>query len=66
VIKFEFTMSDIDAENMFFCIHDHICNMKCKRLDFIADGDNASANWMVAHIAYLETLMPQMLNKRVD
>lgn len=66
MIKFEFTMSDVDAENIFNCIHSHICDMRAKRIEYIQDGYGAEAKWMVAHIAYLETLMPQMSNTRVD
>jgi hypothetical protein len=72
VIKFEFTVSDEDAENIFSCIQSHIVDIKSKMLDERASDHVVNADWMKRvdwmekHVVYLQGLMPKMLNTRVD
>jgi hypothetical protein len=58
VVRFEFTLDDVDAENLISILNDE----KCRALEKAFDSD-----WYKAHAAYLEDLKQKVLagNTRV-
>ncbi len=58
MVKFEFTLDDVDAENLISILNDE----KCRALEKTLDSD-----WYKAHAAYLEDLKQKVLagNTRV-
>ena len=66
MIKFEFTVDDQDAANIFNCIQSHIVETMSKAIDERMKGNIDNADWLNKHVLYLKGLMPQMLNTRVN
>lgn len=63
-VKFEFTLSDADAENLFGCISSCICQSNVNLMKAIKEGDEAIE---IAHrndINYLKELKSKLLNTR--
>lgn len=71
MVKFEFTLSDVDAENLIGVLHDEQERTRAKARKYIkpdmSDVDQANANWYTAHADYLEELKQKVLggNTRV-
>lgn len=72
MIKFEFTLSDIDASNLISILHDAKIAAQHSALDYItmnmSDDDAAKLDWFNSHAAYLEGLKQKVLsgNHRVE
>jgi hypothetical protein len=65
MIKFEFTLSDVDAQNLISILHDEQVRMLNKALVFLAKVNEhcgnhraaqANVDWYNAHADYLEGL----------
>ena len=62
MIHFDFTVDDIDAENIMDCIHTEACRMN-EAAAFEEDA-NKNASYE-KHALYLKELMGKMHNKQV-
>ena len=71
MVKFEFTLDDIDAENLIGILRDERVRTLSKAQKFQSDemtqADQANAAWYTAHATYLEHLKQKVLagNTRV-
>ena len=67
-VKFEFTLSDVDAENMIDMFNMHKNKMLFKAVSFLAKNDNQMADWYNRQADYVEELKQKILagNTRVD
>lgn len=71
-VKFEFTLSDIDASNLIDIIQQDICRTRFGATEFIKTPmtatDQANLDWHNKHAEYLEGLKQKVLsgNKRVE
>ena len=75
MVHFDFTVDDRDAEMIFGCIHDRICNMR-ERIFFdsmsmeksTSEVDikhyTAQIEWYKSHIKYIEGLIEKMIKGR--
>lgn len=66
MVKFEFTLSDADAENLFGCVNSSIGRSNEKILDAMAEQDYALVRAYTADIEYLKELKKKLLNTRVE
>lgn len=72
MIKFEFTLSDIDASNLIDIIHSAKCKALSDASQFIKSSmtraDQANLDWYNGHADYLEGLKQKVLdgNRRVE
>ncbi len=62
MIHFDFTVDDVDAENIMDCIHSEICRI---RESAISEPKLVVREWLVNHADYLERLKVLMTNQRV-
>lgn len=67
-VKFEFTLSDVDAENMIDMFNAHKNQMLFKAGSFLAKNDDQMAYWYNCQSDYVEELKQKILagNTRVD
>lgn len=63
MIHFDFTVEDVDAENIFDCINSEI--RRCNRRKLSSDI-KAEIEWFERHIEYLKTLKTKMKNTRAE
>ncbi len=61
MIRFEFTLDDVDAENLISILNDEKCRALEKVTDCLAQGSKDHANWYKAHSTYLEHLKQKIL-----
>lgn len=72
MVKFEFTLSDVDAENLIGILHDAQLDARYKAQKFIKQKmsrvDQANLDWYNAHADYLQALKEKILagNTRVE
>ena len=64
-IKFEFTLSDVDAANLIAILHEEKVRIMVKAQEFIKPEmtkvDQANRQWYNGHAEYLERLKPKVL-----
>lgn len=67
-VKFEFTLSDVDAENMIDMFNMHKNQMLFKAVSFLSKNDDKMADWYNRQADYVEELKQKILagNSRVD
>lgn len=71
MVKFEFTLNDVDASNLISILHDEKLRAIDKSQTFISPqmskADRANADWYLGHADYLEGLKQKVLagNTRV-
>ena len=71
-VRFEFTLSDIDASNLIAILHEEKVRIMGKAQDFIkpqmTKTDRANLDWYNGHAEYLEELKQKVLagNRRVE
>lgn len=71
-VKFEFTLSDIDASNLIDILQNEKARVLAKGMDFIkpemTNADRLNLNWCNSHAEYLEGLKQKVLagNTRVE
>ena len=67
-VKFEFTLSDVDAENMIDIFNMHKNKMLFKAVSFITKSDDQMADWYNRQADYAEELKQKILagNTKVD
>lgn len=71
MIKFEFTLSDVDASNLLDIIHSAKCKALHDAMEFIKPSmtkvDQANVDWYNGHAEYLDGLKDKILDghKRV-
>ena len=71
-VKFEFTLSDIDAANLIAILHEEKVRIMVKAQEFIKPQmtkvDQANLDWYNGHADYLEDLKKKVLagNTRVE
>ncbi len=72
MVKFEFTLNDIDASNLISILHDAKVQAIAKGQEFITNPmtttGQANLDWYRGHAEYLEGLKQKVLagNKRVN
>lgn len=64
-IKFEFTLEDADAENLFGCISACIVMSNERLMEAIAEGNQSMQNVYRNDIAYLQNLKTKLLHVQV-
>lgn len=62
MIHFDFTVDEVDAENIIDCIHSEICRI---RESAISEPKLVIREHLVKHADYLESLKGLMTNRRV-
>ena len=71
-VKFEFTLSDVDASNLISILHDEKVRALARAQEFIKPQmtkvDQANLDWYNGHADYLEDLKKKVLagNTRVE
>ena len=67
-VKFEFTLSDVDAENMIDMINTYKNQMLFKAVSFLSKNNSQMADWYNRQADYAEELKQKILagNTRVD
>lgn len=71
-VKFEFTLSDVDASNLIDIINNEKVRALTRAREFLAGSvtrvDRANADWYNGHADYLEKLKQKVLagNTRVE
>jgi len=60
---FDFTVEDVDAENIIGCIHSEIT--RCHARMMSSDTTRTERMWLDKHANYLNELKKKMLNKKV-
>lgn len=71
MVRFEFTLSDVDAENLIGILRDEQERSRAKAREYLSedmtDVDQANVKWYTAHADYLEELRQRVLggNTRV-
>lgn len=71
MVKFEFTLNDVDASNLISILHDEKMRALEKVQTFVSANmskvDRANADWYAGHAEYLEGLKQKVLagNSRV-
>ncbi len=68
MVKFEFTLEDIDAANLMDLIHEEKCRMLAEAGNHMAKGEHNHADWCNKRADYIEELKVKVLcgNKRVQ
>ena len=66
MVKFEFELSDVDAENLFGCIEEEITQCRLKILKNIKYGEeDPVVLWYNNRIEYLSFLKTKLYNTKV-
>jgi len=63
MIHFDFTVSNVDAENIFDCINSEINRCNDRKLSSVTT--QPEFDWLTKHVDYLNALKKKMTNKEV-
>lgn len=66
-IKFNFTLNDAEAENLFSWLHSQRTELLSKRFDELTKGANKSQphiDWYDGHIKYMDNVQKRMLESQ--
>lgn len=66
MVKFEFTLSDHDAENLMNILHQEKMRIINKKFGYLksnpTDSDKMNARWLESHAEYISTLISKILS----
>jgi hypothetical protein len=65
MVHFDFTVDDVDAENIFDCITDAIGKAQNNAYLITGEYNEAEREWWRGHIKYLQGLKEKMKNTSV-